>query len=341
MSDTAHSGTTHSGALLHHGGRLRQVALRYGIPLTDWLDLSTGINANGWPVADIPARVWNRLPEDDDGLELAACDYYGAKQLLPVAGSQAAIQALPKLRAPCRIGILSPGYAEHVHAWRSAGHHVIPIAAEQIPDHINDVDVLLLTHPNNPTGACFSLAQQLQWHKHLATRSGWLIIDEAFMDATPEQSLVSYSNRDGLIVLRSLGKFFGLAGARVGFVCATVSLLAQLHVLLGPWTVNAPARYIAQAALRDKNWQQQTRERLLIEAERLHTLLTQHGLRPSGGCVLFQWRQTTKARRLHDDLAQQAIFTRLFDAPSSLRFGLPGNESGWRRLHTALANRDG
>ncbi|VAW85917.1 L-threonine 3-O-phosphate decarboxylase [hydrothermal vent metagenome] len=332
------SNTVNSGALLHHGGRLRQAALRYGIPLTDWLDLSTGINANGWPVADIPATVWNRLPEDDDGLELAACDYYGAEQLLPVAGSQAAIQALPKLRAPCRVGILSPGYAEHAHAWRSAGHHVIPIAAEQISDHINDVDVLLLIHPNNPTGACFTLKQQLQWHKQLATRSGWLIIDEAFMDATPEQSLAPYSNRDGLIVLRSLGKFFGLAGARVGFVCATVPLLAQLHALLGPWTVNAPARYIAQAALRDKNWQQQTRERLLIEAKRLHTLLTQHGLRPNGGCLLFQWRQTTKARCLHDDLAQQAIFTRLFDTSSSLRFGLPGNESGWHRLHSALAN---
>ena len=81
--------------MLEHGGRLRRAAQRYGIPLDDWLDLSTGINPHAYPVPAVPASAWHRLPEDDDGLETAAAAYYGSAALLPVAGSQPAIQSLP------------------------------------------------------------------------------------------------------------------------------------------------------------------------------------------------------------------------------------------------------
>lgn len=114
---------------LHHGGRLREAAARYGIPLEQWLDLSTGINPQGWPVPAVPAAAWSRLPEDEDGLEAAARAYYGADHLLPVAGSQAAILALPRLRPPSRVWILSPTYAEHAAAWQSAGHEVTAVTA--------------------------------------------------------------------------------------------------------------------------------------------------------------------------------------------------------------------
>ena len=112
---------------LHHGGRLREAAQAYGIPLEEWLDLSTGINPNGWPVPVLPAACWQRLPEQGDGLEQAAADYYGSTYLLPVAGSQAAIQLLPRLRRPGRVGILQPsmpstprhGGAPGTRWWRS------------------------------------------------------------------------------------------------------------------------------------------------------------------------------------------------------------------------------
>ncbi len=118
--------------MLEHGGALRVAASRYRIPLSDWLDLSTGINPNGWPVPPIPATVWGRLPEPDDGLEAAAMAYYDTSLLVPVAGSQAAIQALPLLRDLGRVGVLSPTYAEHAHAWRRVGHPVDLLTADRL-----------------------------------------------------------------------------------------------------------------------------------------------------------------------------------------------------------------
>jgi cobalamin biosynthesis protein CobC len=323
---------------LHHGGRLREAAMRYDMPLADWLDLSTGINPNGWSVSTPPASCWTRLPEDDDGLEQAARDYYEAEYVLPVAGSQAAIQALPRLRAPSRVVVLDPSYAEHACAWHRAGHEVSAVAPQQVDDTVQRADVAVLIHPNNPTGTRFPVSQLLDWHRHLAARGGWLIVDEAFMDVTPEHSLCPYSSREGLIVLRSLGKFFGLAGARVGFVSAQPALLTQLHSVLGPWSVSAPARWVASAALADHAWQDAARQRLGTDNARLLGLLTRHGLSPAGGCALFQWVRTPCARKLHETLARQGILTRLFTESSSLRFGLPGKAAQWARLDEALSD---
>lgn len=323
--------------LLHHGGRLRAAAARYDIALHHWLDLSTGINPNGWPVPEIPTACWARLPEDDDGLEQAARSYYGTEHLLPVAGSQAAIQALPRLRPRSRVAVLDPGYAEHAYAWRRTGHEVTGVAAERLDEAVQGSDVLVLIHPNNPTGARFSVEQLLDWRARLAARGGWLVVDEAFMDVTPEHSLCAYSVRPGLIVLRSLGKFFGLAGARVGFVCAQAPLLTQLHGILGPWSVSAPARWVATSALSDRAWQDAARQRLGTDGARLQALLAQHGLNPAGGCALFQWVRTPGAQDPHEALARQGILTRLFIESSSLRFGLPGDEADWARLEAALS----
>lgn len=327
---------SYSPKKLHHGGQCRAAAVHYHIPLKDWIDLSTGINPNGWPVKDIPADIWQRLPEDDDELVEVACQYYGAPSLLPVAGSQAAIQALPRLRDPSRVSILSPSYAEHAHAWQHANHAVKTVTLEQINDALPETDVLVIINPNNPTGAVFTIEQLLDWHTQLAQRGGWLIVDEAFMDATPEQSIASYTARPGLIVLRSLGKFFGLAGTRVGFVCAHETLLAQLDALLGPWPISTASRWVAIQALQDTVWQAQTRHNLTKESKRLLSLLSNHGLTPDGGSAFFQWVNTPHAALIHENLARQGILTRLFDAQQSLRFGLPGTGYKWNQLNKTL-----
>lgn len=327
--------------MLKHGGRLREAAARYGIPIEDWLDLSTGINPEGWPVPPLPPSAWSRLPEDEDGIEAAARAYYGTDALLAVAGSQAAIQALPLLREPCRVGIISPGYAEHAYAWRRAGRVVAAVAAADLGNAARQVDVLVVINPNNPTGDRFAPETLLDWHARLAARDGWLVVDEAFIDPTPADSLAPYSTRPGLIVLRSLGKFFGLAGARVGFVLAESSWLHRLGEHLGPWTVAAPSRWAATPALVDRAWQEATRTRLVKQGERLAALLRRHGLAPGGGCALFQWALIPHAAAIHERLARQGILTRLFTEPASLRFGLPGAEAGWARLEEALANTGG
>ena len=321
---------------LHHGGRLRAAAKRYNRPLEDWIDLSTGINPNGWPVKDIPAEIWQRLPEDDDELVEAACHYYGTPTLLPVAGSQAAIQALPQLREQSRVCLLSPSYAEHAHAWQRANHLVKTVTPEQINDALPDTDVLVIINPNNPTGVVFSIEQLLDWHTQLAKRGGWLIVDEAFMDVTPKQSIASYTTLSGLIVLRSLGKFFGLAGTRVGFVCANETLLAQLDAVLGPWTISNASRWVAIQALQDTTWQEDARNNLMKGSKRLLSLLTQHHLVPNGGCAFFQWVNTPHAATLHEMLLRQGILTRLFSEPQSLRFGLPYTEAEWDWLGKIL-----
>lgn len=323
--------------MLEHGGKLRRAAARYRIPLAQWVDLSTGINPDPWPVPQLPQSCWLRLPEPEDGLVQAACGYYGAPQALPVAGSQAAIQALPLLWPACRVGVLAPGYAEHGHAWQRAGHQVARLAHDQVDAAADALDVLVITNPNNPTGHRFAPEQLLNWHRRLGGRGGWLVVDEAFMDVTPGDSLAPFTHEPGLMVLRSLGKFFGLAGARVGFVLAEAELLERLSELLGPWTVSGPAREVARMALGDRAWHGAARERLTRASVRLANLLTAHGLAPHGSTAYFQWVTTPGAQRLQDQFARQAILVRRFDKPSSLRFGLPGCDAHWRRLERALA----
>lgn len=326
--------------MLEHGGRLRRAAQRYGIAPREWLDLSTGISPWSWldhRALQLPPACWSRLPEDKDGLAAAARDYYGA-DALPVAGSQAAIQALPRLRPRCRVGVLAPSYAEHALHWQRAGHEVVVLTPAQCADATATLDVLLLVQPDNPSGHRFARADLLAWHTRLATRGGWLLVDEAFADAQPQSSLAAESARPGLVVLRSLGKFFGLAGARVGFVLAAAPIRIALQEALGPWSVAGPSRHVATLALRDRNWQLEQRVRLLVAGERLTALLRAAGLEPDGGCELFQWRQTPHAVEIHEALARRGILTRLFETPSSLRFGLPRSEQDWQRLEAALVS---
>ncbi len=320
-----------------HGGRLRQVSEQFNIPLSEWLDLSTGINPNGYPTPPVPADVWRRLPEEQDGLEKAAGRYYGATGLLPVAGSQAAIMALPQCISGSRVTLLTPTFSEHPYAWRDRNIACCD-NCDAIEARIDTTDILLLVNPNNPTGTLFPVEQLLQWHARLSRRGGWLIVDEAFVDIEPEASLACYAGRPNLVVLRSVGKFFGLAGARVGFVLGPKSLLHALSAYLGPWAVSGPSRSVVRKALEDDNWHRLTRTALQQSSARLAKLLSRHGLTASGGTGLFQWVRTPHARDIHTLFARNAILIRLFDEPPSLRFGLPGNEEEWRRFANTLAH---
>jgi cobalamin biosynthesis protein CobC len=320
--------------MLEHGGRLRAAARQYGIPLADWVDLSTGINPQPWPVPALPASVWQRLPEDDDGLADTAAAYYGSAELLPVAGSQAAIQALPAVLPGTRISILSPIYAEHPHAWR--GRELRHCTADALAGAVPDSDIVVLANPNNPTGQRFGREQLLAWHADLAARGGWLVVDEAFIDVAAQDSLAASAGRPGLVVLRSLGKFFGLAGARVGFLLAPPALRRQLAALLGPWALSGPAREVARLALADAAWQAAARQRLTADGARLAALLRAHLPGTPHGTALFQTLPHPGAARLHHALARRGILVRLFEQPAALRFGLPPDETGWQRLAAAL-----
>ena len=339
--------------MLEHGGRLRQAAQRWGIPSGDWLDLSTGINPHGYPVPPIAPEAWQRLPEDD-GLEALAAAHYGAADanaMLAVAGSQAAIRALPALLPRGRVGVAQIGYSEYAPAFARAGHVVVllPESAFLQADLPDALTHLVVVNPNNPTARCLPADTLRAWHARLHARGGTLIVDEAFIESLDHApTLAPQAGLPGLVVLRSIGKFYGLAGARIGFVLGAPALLAALRDALGHWTVNGPARAVVRAALADVAWQNQTRAQLQREGARLAALLYAYGL-PNHATPLFAWAPTPDAPALHAALARQGIWTRLFDVPATspgcglhglpgLRVGLPPDETGWCRLANTLAS---
>lgn len=321
--------------MLDHGGNLHDAVRRYGRPREDWLDLSSGINPHPYPAPALAADAWHRLPETDAVLLQAAEEYYGASPLLAVAGTQAAIQALPRLRGPSRVIVPSIAYAEHAHHWKRNGHAVCELPYAELATAIDDCDVMVVCNPNNPTGESIAPTILHDWARRLAARGGWLIVDEAFGDVTPELSVAASATVPGLIVLRSVGKFFGLAGLRLGFVAAEAGLLERLRDMLGPWAVSGPAQQIGAAALRDTAWQSQMRERLREEGARLHALLALHGVVASG-CALYQYWPEKSAALFVDHMALHGIWIRQFS--HGVRLGLPPDEAGWQRLQHALAD---
>ncbi len=323
--------------MLEHGGRLRDAARHWDIPLADWLDLSTGIAPWLYPVV-ISDAAWQRLPEDNDGLEAAAIRYYGHPAPLPLPGSQAAILWLPRLFSPGIAVLPAPTYGEYAPAWHAAGHAVREVAAADLDGAAAEADVVMLANPNNPTGVQREAVDLRALAAKLAARGGWLVVDEAFADAAEDNTLAAEAGTTlpNLMVLRSLGKFFGLAGARVGFLCAAPALSARLAESLGPWTVAHPSRQAAAQALADTAWQAVQRQRLAAASQRLGELLAQHGLPSVDGGLLFRYAPTPRAAALRDFLARRGILVRLFATPAALRVGLPANDADWQRLDAAL-----
>jgi cobalamin biosynthetic protein CobC len=198
---------------------------------------------------------------------------------------------------------------------------------------------VLLCNPNNPTAEHHPHDVAVDAAKQLKKRGGWLIVDEAFMDVTPAESLAPLAGTaeaPNLIVFRSLGKFFGLAGARVGFVLAAPDILNRLAETIGPWTVSGPAREVARLALLDTAWQTAMREKLTLAGARLLELLQPFGEVKSA--QLFATLNSPHTAELHLHLAQRGILTRIFDQQPLLRFGLPGSEPEWQRLSSALSD---
>lgn len=326
-----------------HGGDLSGLREVY---TGDWIDLSTGINPFPWPVPDLPADSWTRLPGHDDMASLlqAARQAYGAPAtagIVAVPGTQAAIQLLPRLFArpqgvPVRIGILGPTYAEHAHVWRSMGHEVVEI--EGVPGSLQGLDVLLAVNPNNPDGRGLGPPMLRRWREELNARGGWLILDEAFADVAPELSLCGEAGEPGLVILRSFGKFFGLAGLRLGFVLGPDVVAEAIRIAAGPWAVSGPALKIGAAALLDTDWQTQVREELRSRARRFDQMMRDRNIHVLGGTPLFRLAKVTDTAGFATALRQQGIHVRVFDyQPYWMRFGLPTDEAEfWRRLDVAL-----
>ncbi len=329
---------------VYHGGDLAWAMRDYPDAPLPWLDLSTGVNPSPYPFAPPPAALWQRLPDAalDRRLRQAAADCYGVSDSAAVVaapGSQALIQLLPRLRAPGQVAVLGPTYEEHAACWAAAGHDVLCITdLAALPRRC---DCLVLTNPNNPDGRILPPVQLLALAEQLQERGGWLVVDEAFADVAPTASLATHAGAPGLIVLRSFGKFFGLAGLRLGFAIAEPSLAAAVTAALGPWAVAGPTAWIAAAALADADWIAATRGRLHAAATALDALFHRRGITVLGGTDLFRLVATKQADRLFDRLCRHGIYVRRFPSqPQWLRFGLPADATAMARLGVALSAGD-
>jgi cobalamin biosynthetic protein CobC len=328
---------------MKHGGDLTEAIARHGGAPASWLDLSTGINPWPWPIPQpLPESAWQRLPSRDetDALLDAARKTYGVPDgadIAAAAGTQALIQLLPYLAAPGPIAIVGPTYSEHALAWRNAGHPVIAI------DHLaacpESAVHAVVVNPNNPDGRLTDRAALTRIAAQLKGRGGWLVVDEAFADVDPAISAVVLCRDWPVVILRSFGKFYGLAGLRLGFAIGERDIVARISAALGPWPCSGPALLIGAAALGDQRWADRMRGALEQQAHKLDEVLVKAGFTIVGGTSLFRLARHPHASNLRAALAQRRVWCRSFDwADDLLRFGLPADAAGLDRLAVALSD---
>ncbi|MGJ8692071.1 MAG: threonine-phosphate decarboxylase CobD [Thalassotalea sp.] len=333
---------------LVHGGQLQKIAKQYNISLSGWLDLSTGIAPLSYPVPDIPLALWQQLPQKSTGLISAAKHYYQCQDILVTNGSQAIIKSLPALwqqHNPLAKKVYLPerGYQEHQQAWQKAGYQLC-FYQQALPeiDRLAKNSVLVVINPNNPSGCHFPKTELRAYQDRLKKLDGLLVVDEAFIDVfEPEHAMASLVENSHTLVLRSFGKFFGLAGIRIGFLVASPYWRDVFSAHLGPWQVNGPAQFIAEQALADQPWQQQQRATLAKLRNAQETLLWQvlgqDIIADIKGTDLFltvsfcqaankDHQQTNLAKIFYHQLCLQGIYVRLSDEEDKLRFGIALSE---------------
>ncbi|MCC7321819.1 MAG: threonine-phosphate decarboxylase [Rubellimicrobium sp.] len=324
-----------------HGGDLDAAMAQFGGPEADWIDLSTGINRRPRPLPAIPDHAWRRLPTraDQDGLvATAARAWCAAPDLagIALAGAQAAIQCMPHLAPAGEARVLGPTYNEHAATLRAQGWSVTGVSR---PEDLAGAGLAVLVNPNNPDGRRLAPGAVLA----LARRVGMLVVDESFGDVAPRLSvlprLTAEAGAGRVVVLRSFGKFWGLAGLRLGFAFAAPPVIERIRALAGPWPVPGPAIAAGMAALADHPWAEAMRATLAADALRADALALAAGWRVLGGTSLFRLYATPDAAAARARLARHHIWSRLFPHdPHWLRLGLPGPEAEWQRLRAAMAD---
>jgi cobalamin biosynthetic protein CobC len=341
-----------------HGGKVEAARALFPDARAPWIDLSTGISPWAYPHEGIGREAFTRLPDPEAlaALEAAAAASFGVADpacVVATPGSDLALRLMGRIFAGRRVAVVRPGYSGHLLAWGAAP--VTSVAARDIESVARDHDVVVLANPNNPDGRLIERSLLLDVAGALAGRGGVLIVDEAFADVRPDESLCGSLDRvSNVIVFRSFGKFFGLAGVRLGFVVAACSEQGRalrvrdserhgaraFRAAIGDWPVSGPAVAVGTAAYRDLQWQSVQRRRLAEAAERLDALLTRAGFTIAGGTVLFRLARCADAGAVFKHLAAHGILTRPFASDSTLlRVGLPADEAHWQRLATALDSR--
>ncbi|MDA9207907.1 pyridoxal phosphate-dependent class II aminotransferase [Octadecabacter sp.] len=300
-----------------HGGGLDAAVAAYGGARGDWLDLSTGINPVPYQVGEVSPEAWTALPDQGamDRLLAAARAFWNVPEgaeVVAANGASALIAAMPHVWDGTRVSIPAPTYNEHAAAFVANGWNIAEAG-----------DVHIVVHPNNPDGRVWQASQ------HPAP----IVIDESFCDVMPEASHVGIAAHPNTVVLKSFGKFWGLAGARLGFAICAPEIAQKLRDQLGPWAVAGPTLEIGARALEDVAWAEATRDRLAADAKCLDDLV---GWDLVGGTDLFRTYEVSDAVAVQEKLAQGHVWSRVFPYSKTwIRLGLPAPDR-WDQLKAAL-----
>lgn len=328
-----------TGRARDHGGGIDAAIAQHGGTRAGWLDLSTGINPVPYPLPELSQDAWTALPDDRANARLvAAARAFWAvpagAAVLPAPGTSALIARMPALSDHFSAYIPGPTYNEHAAAFRAHGQ----LGTGTDPES----GVHVYVHPNNPDGRL--------WPASAIGGRQLTVIDESFCDTCPDESHVGRAAGEGVVVLKSFGKFWGLAGLRLGFAIGLPdtlsprqrdaggnwSTIVELAELLGPWPVSGPALTIGAQALADHDWANTTRARLARDATRLDVLMQSRGATVLGGTTLFRLYEVDDASLWQDRLARAHVWSRVFPYSRRwLRLGLPAPDR-WAQIEAAL-----
>ncbi len=261
-----------------HGGQLRQIADRFGIPLAELLDFSANINPEGPPAAvlsclrlslDTPSIIANYPDLDEMDLRRSLAGYAGVRpENVAVANGfvpllDATLRSLPVRR--CLVPV--PAFVEYRRTLERSRVEMIPhiLAADsdfgcKAADLFSKpCDAILLANPQNPSGVLSSRETLLRITEEAAERNIYVLLDEAFIDYSPEATFAREIDRfPNFIVFRSVTKFFGIAGLRVAYATANRELCRQVQDGIAPWSVTSLASLAAGLAVQDEAYARHT-----------------------------------------------------------------------------------
>ena len=317
---------------IQHGGDIDLAIKKYGGQRADWIDLSTGINRTSYPWQESVKVELRDLPSSKllMGLEKAASRAYKVAEgtdTAAVQGAQQIISLLPIcLKNYNSVAILGPTYNEYEKAFKSS-----KIKAQTVSEvsKLSSSDIAIVVNPNNPTGKV--IAEEIL--DDLSKKVRILIIDESFKMFSSRR----IQKFDNVIQINSLGKFFGLAGVRLGFVSGPSDFIKLVRGMLGPWPVSSIAAEIGIIALNDKTWISAMEKILLKGSNVLHEACNTKNWKLVGKTNLFHTYATSNCVEVEEQFAAHYIWIRTFDYSKSwVRLGIPTSKYEWARVRQAL-----
>ena len=304
-----------------HGGDIDNAIKKYGGNKDDWIDLSTGINPNHYPYKLINIRELQNLPykNDIDNLNKLAKKYFQTTACVrAVSGAQGGINILPFLLPNKTVSILSPTYNEYQNVFSNSLKKIINV---KNLSELKKSQIAIICNPNNPDGKLYSNDNLLKISKSVE----YLIIDESFIDQYPRKSLShKLDDQTNILILRSFGKFFGLAGIRLGFLISNKEIDKKIQFLIGNWPISNVAINVASKALIDHVWIMNTISFLKEGSYFLDCLASEINWKVVGGTNLYRLYETPNAHDAQNKLANFKIWSRRFSYSKKwIRLGIP------------------